>query len=251
MVNVMPNGWFNYPGTKTTDMIPVAAANLPDGKILSWSAKDRYNFGGDDGRTYTSLFDPTNFSFSTTLVTNTGHDMFCPGIANIGNGEVVISGGSSSGKTTIYNPANNTFRVGAEMKTPRGYHSMATLSDGRVFTVGGSWSGGIFNKKAEVWSEATGWVTLQNVDADLTVRQGAPDPAGIYRDDNHAWLWAAPNNRVFQAGPGTNMHWITTTGQGSVTDAGVRGNDAYAMNGNSVMYDAGKILTIGQCYPNR
>ena len=238
----------------TTDMIPVACANLPDGRILSWSAYARYHFGPDteNGSTYTSIFDPTNNSFATTLVANTGHDMFCPGITNMGNGEIVITGGSSSAKTTIYNPANNTFRVGGRMNTPRGYHASVTLTDGRAFTIGGSWSGGRFNKKAEVWTASTGWTTLQNVDSDLTVRQGAPDPDGIYRDDNHAWLWAAPNNRVFQAGPGTNMHWITTTGQGSVTDAGVRGNDTYAMNGNSVMYDRGKILTLGgaQSYNN-
>jgi len=52
-----------------------------------------------------------------------------------------------------------------------------------------------------------------------------------------------PDGKVFQAGPGTNMHIIGTNGAGSVTNAGNRGNDRYAMNGNSVMYDIGKILT--------
>ena len=229
----------------TGDMIPVASANLPNGDILSWSAYSRFDFGGDNGRTYTSIFDISNNSFNTTLIANTGHDMFCPGIANIKGGEIVITGGSSSAKTTIYNPANNTFRAGDEMNVPRGYHAMCTLDDGRVFTLGGSWSGGRFNKDAEVWSEETGWYTLGNVNSDITVRQGAPDPDGIYRDDNHAWIFAAPGGRVFQAGPGTNMHWISTIGQGEVLDAGRRGNDNYAMNGNAVMYDIGKILTTG------
>lgn len=229
----------------TADMIPVACANLPNGNILAWSAKDRYSFGGDDGKTYTSIFNVSNNTFNTKLIENTGHDMFCPGIANIGSGEVVITGGSSSAKTTIYNPANNTFRAATEMNTPRGYHAMCTLDDGRVFTVGGSWSGGKFNKNAEVWSNENGWFSLSNVNSNITVRQGAPDPSGIYRDDNHAWIFAAPGGRVFQAGPGTNMHWINTTGQGSVIDAGNRGDDAYAMNGNAVMYDKGKILKTG------
>jgi hypothetical protein len=34
------------------------------------------------------------------------------------------------------------------------------LSDGRVFTIGGSWNGGIFIKNAEIWSEAAGWTLL-------------------------------------------------------------------------------------------
>lgn len=237
----------------TADMVPVAATNLPDGKILSWSAYDAYRFGSDRGQTYTSIFDPSTNQFSSTLITHTDHDMFCPGIANIGNGEIVITGGTSSDKTTIFNPSSNSFRSGPLMNTARGYHTMTTLSDGRVFTLGGSWSGGRFNKKAEVWTEATGWVTLDNVDSEQTVRQGAPDPRGIYRDDNHAWLWAGPNGRVFQAGPGTNMHWISTSGAGDVTDVGNRGTDAYAMNGNSVMYEVGKILTSGgaQAYEDK
>ena len=31
------------------------------------------------------------------------------------------------------------------------------LSDGRVFTNGGSWNGGIGIKNGEIWSEAEGW----------------------------------------------------------------------------------------------
>jgi galactose oxidase len=41
------------------------------------------------------------------------------------------------------------------------------------------------------------------------------------------------------------MNWITTSGAGSITGAGNRGDSADAMNGNSVMYDVGRILTVG------
>lgn len=41
------------------------------------------------------------------------------------------------------------------------------------------------------------------------------------------------------------MHWITTSGNGSIQGAGSRGDDQDAMNGNAVMYDIGKILCIG------
>jgi galactose oxidase len=37
---------------------------------------------------------------------------------------------------------------------------MTLLSDGRVFTIGGSWNGGIFIKNGEIWSEAEGWKLL-------------------------------------------------------------------------------------------
>jgi galactose oxidase len=41
------------------------------------------------------------------------------------------------------------------------------------------------------------------------------------------------------------MHWITTAGNGSITPSVQRGDDTDAMNGNAVMYDIGKILTLG------
>ena len=49
---------------------------------------------------------------------------------------------------------------------------------------------------------------------------------------------------VFHAGPSTDMHWLTGLGgAGNAVGAGSRGPTA--MNGNAVMYEAGKILTVG------
>jgi galactose oxidase len=50
---------------------------------------------------------------------------------------------------------------------------------------------------------------------------------------------------VFQAGPSKAMNWYDTAGSGGTTPAGLRGDDQDAMNGNAVMYDVGKILTVG------
>ena len=41
------------------------------------------------------------------------------------------------------------------------------------------------------------------------------------------------------------MNWISTTGDGSITSAGLRADSQDAMNGDAVMYDVGKILTVG------
>ena len=41
------------------------------------------------------------------------------------------------------------------------------------------------------------------------------------------------------------MHWITTAGNGSLMPSVLRGDDDDAMNGMAVMYDIGKILTLG------
>ncbi|WCI08742.1 hypothetical protein PJ267_01020 [Arthrobacter sp. OVS8] len=117
-----------------------------------------------------------------------------------------------------------------------------TTSTGEVFTIGGSWSGGSSSKHGEVWSAEGGWRLLPDVPVDSTM---TADPRGAYRADNHTWLFAASGGRVFQAGPSRQMNWISTTGNGSITSAGNRSDSADAMNGDAVMYDVGKILTVG------
>ena len=224
-------------------LIPVAAANLPNGKVLMWSAFDRFSFGGDNGRTYTAIYDPVRGTSSELLVSNTGHDMFCPGTANLADGRLLVAGGSSSSRTSLYDPVANSWTASGPMNLPRGYQGAATLSTGEVFTIGGSYSGALGDKDAEVWSPATGaWRRLLAVFDDFILTR---DTRGIYRSDNHAWLFAAGQGRVFHAGPSKQMHWIRTDGSGQVIPAGERGSDGDAMNGSATMYDIGKILTLG------
>jgi galactose oxidase len=224
-------------------LVPVAAANLPDGQVLMWSAYQRLSFGGDNGRTYTLTYDPSTGVASEVLVSNTGHDMFCPGIANLADGRIHVTGGSSSSKTSIYDPATGTWSASSLMNIARGYQGSVALSSGDVFTIGGSWNGGRGNKDGEVWSAAFGsWRRVGALWDDYIL---TADAAGVYRADNHSWLFAASDGRVFHAGPSRGMHWFDTNGGGAVTSAGNRGNDADAMNGNAVMFGIDTLLTLG------
>jgi galactose oxidase len=222
-------------------VIPVAVVPLPNGKVLAWSSGTPDTFPSP-GKTYTSIVDPETRVVSQRIVNETGHDMFCPGISILPDGRVLITGGDDTQKTSIYDPANNAWTNGAQMTMGRGYQSTTTLSDGRVFNIGGSWSGPIGGKNGEIWSPTTGWTALP----------GAPvapmltaDAGGVYRADNHAWLFGWSNGTVLQAGPSKAMNWYGTAGTGSTWAAGQRGTDGDAMNGNAVMYDTGKILTLG------
>jgi len=227
---------------QTLNLVPAAAANLPDGRVVFWSAYNRMTFGGDAGKTYTSVYDPVTGTASETLVSETGHDMFCPGIANLPDGRLHVTGGSSSSKTSLYNPATNTWSAAAPMNVARGYQGAVTLSSGEVFTIGGSWSGGTGGKVGEAWSSATGWRRLDNL---TTPSIETNDAQGVYRADNHAWLFADTDGRVFHAGPSRQMNWFDTRGAGTATPAGLRADDAHAMNGNAVLYDVRKLLVVG------
>ncbi len=226
---------------------PIAVANLPNGNLLMWSAYQEYSYEGDIGgatsKTYYGIFNPTSETASEALETNPGADMFCPGIALLPNGNILVNGGSSSPRTTIYNISSGTWSASGNMNLPRGYEADTLLSTGGVYTMGGSWSGGQEYRNGEAWSGTSGtWSILSNTPDDGAV---GPDPQGIYRGDNHMWLFAQSNGMVFQAGPSSQMNWISTSGAGSITSAGNRGNDQYSINGNAVLYDIGKILKVG------
>ncbi|KAK4107625.1 copper radical oxidase [Canariomyces notabilis] len=238
-------------------LVPVAAAVLPQsGKVLLWSADKPTVFSNGTSLTVMAIYDPLTGHISPRNMSMTNHNMFCPGVSLDGLGRPIITGGSSPNQTSIYSPQQDTWLTGPPLQIGRGYHAQATLSDGRIFTIGGSWSGSIGQKNGEVLN-----LNL-NLNHDLNPWQWSPlpgsvvapmltnDTLGIFASDNHAWLVAWKNASVFQAGPSPSMNWYGTIGQGDHAPAGLRGtanmNDAQ-MNGNFVLYDAaqGKILTLG------
>jgi len=241
-----------WAGPYKMPLVASAAANLPDGRILTWAAYAKLKFHYGDvgiGKTYTSVFDPKTNRSSEGLVSNTEHDMFCPGTALLEDGRVMVTGGSSDQQTSIYDPASGDWSKGPKMNIPRAYHSMTPLADGSIFTLGGSWG---FdknpdtprpgNKNGEVWKQDIGWTNKPNIRGN---QLSTDDKKGVFRGDNHMWMFTAPNGLVFHAGPAKQMNWIDTAGAGSVTRSIRRGNDADSMDGNAVMFDIGKILTLG------
>ena len=134
---------------------------------------------------------------------------------------------------------------GPNLVQGRGYQGQATLSNGKTWTIGGSWSGAQGGKNGEMYDPATNiWSALPGC---VVAPMLTADAQGVYRADNHGWFFGWKNATVFQAGPSAAMNWYGTSGTGSQSAAGNRGNDPDAMNGNAIMYDAvnGKILTVG------
>jgi galactose oxidase len=231
-------------------LIPVAAALLPNGKVLTWSAYKMDTYTGTDGiRTMTATFDPATGVVTQREVTETGHDMFCPGLSVLADGRVIVTGGNNNQKTSIYDPATDAWTDGGNMTVGRGYQASVTLGSGKVFTIGGSWSGPVGgtgdnpHKNGEVWSADSGWHALPGADV-VPMLTADNNNLGDYRKDNHAWLFAWKGDKVLQAGPSKAMNWYSVDGNGSVSPAGTR-SDGDDMNGSAVMFDTGKILTLG------
>ncbi|MFI1284255.1 discoidin domain-containing protein [Streptomyces sp. NPDC020858] len=224
-------------------LVPVATAALPGDKLLAWSAYAVDRFGGSNGYTQTAILDLKTGKVTQRRIDNTGHDMFCPGIAMLADGRVLVTGGSNAEKASIYDPATDEWSATTSMNIARGYQAMTLLSTGEAFVLGGSWSGAAGDKAGEVWSPDTRtWRSLPGVPATPAL---TADPAGPYRADNHMWLHATSGGKVLQLGPSKQMNWISTSGQGAITPAGPRADSQDAMTGNAVAYDIGKLLTLG------
>jgi galactose oxidase len=228
-------------------IIPVAAYIIPEypesHRMMVFSAFSPNSFGGDRGLTQFAEYDYRTGAISERQVVETKHDMFCPGMSSLADGRLVITGGSNAERTSIYNPESNTFTQGVNMQIARGYQSSTILSNGKVFTIGGSWSGALGGKTGEIYDPATNlWTLLPGAAVEPMLTK---DHEGIFREDNHAWLFAWRNGSVFQAGPSKAMNWYYTDGGGGVTPAGIRDSINDAMCGVNVMYDVGKIFSAG------
>ena len=235
------------------DMVPVSVSNLPNGKLLMWSADHATEFHDDAGaeaHTMTAMYDPVTKQSTTTTLGHAHHNMFCPGISNLADGRILVTGGISNTSTSIYDPKTDRWSMAEDMNFGRGYQGAVTLSNGASFLMGGSWSGGIANTKpAELWTAESGWCTLPNIPVDQILLDGVVGPENHYRQDNHAWLWPAPNGKVFHAGPSSKMHWIDPVPGAAYPIPGTnpipRGTDDYAIEGTTVMYDVGKLFKVG------
>ena len=169
--------------TTTVDfpLVPAAAAVLANGKVLTWSSFSPNTFSGSPGTgfTVTATYDPVAGVVSQRTVTNTQHDMFCPGLSMDATGRPVVTGGNDASKTSIYSPSADAWTAGPSMQLARGYQASATLSDGRTFVIGGSWSGGEGGKNGEIYDPtANTWSLLSGcpVAPMLTA-----DTQGVYR----------------------------------------------------------------------
>ncbi|KAF3039072.1 hypothetical protein E8E11_003957 [Didymella keratinophila] len=212
-------------------VIPVAAYIVPEfpasSRMMVFSSWGAGVFGGASGRTQFADYNFNTGAVSARTVANTQHDMFCPGISALEDGRVLIQGGSNAKKKSFYNPSTNTFTTAPDLIMARGYQTSTTLSDGR--------DGEVFNPKSNSWKALPG---AKNRPLLTT------DHEGIWREDNHAWLFGWKNGSIFQAGPSKAMNWYSADGDGAVVAAGTRDTDD-AMCGVWVMYEPGKILTAG------
>ena len=104
-------------------------------QVLVWSGGAVDHFvGGDAGQTWYAVFNPNSNSVGALQTVNLNHDMFCPGIAQQADGDLMIVGGSAggdgAGSTSTW--TGGAFTQSPTLNIPRGYNSAVTLANGNV-----------------------------------------------------------------------------------------------------------------------
>jgi hypothetical protein len=104
-------------------------------QVVVWSGSQVDDFvAGTPGDTFFAVYDTVTNTVGPLQQVNTDHDMFCPGIATLPNGQVIVVAGSSGGdgaaSSSFFNGA--TFVAGPKLNIPRGYNSAVTLANGKV-----------------------------------------------------------------------------------------------------------------------
>ena len=141
-----------------TPHIPVSAANLPDGRLLTFASNQRTSFPSGPEFTYAAVWNPTTGAF--TEINNPRHDMFCGSLVMLPDGRVHVAGGrNTTVLSSIFDWRNNTWSALPNMNDPRWYNAAVALTDGEVVTFSGS--GG--SNTGERWNTATGWRRLTGI----------------------------------------------------------------------------------------
>ena len=78
--------------------IPVTAANLPDGRILTYSSNQKTAFPAGPEFTYAATWNPANNAFLER--NHPSHDMFCGHLSTLEDGRIFVNGGRSHTKVT-------------------------------------------------------------------------------------------------------------------------------------------------------
>ena len=223
--------------------IAVSAANLPDGRVLTWSGSERETWPTTE-QTYSATWDPATNEFIEVF--HEGHNMFCAHLAMLEDGRVFVNGGrnqTNSPWTSLFDYRDNGWVQIENMASGgRWYPTTVALADGDVFTAIGTAS---LAQYPERWDAGSGWQIQNGINFNDMVLDDY-FTSGTH-GESRWWplLHVAPNGKLFHSGPTPKMHYIDTTGNGSYAQEGGEFTDFYHKHGTTIMYDEGKLLTAG------
>ncbi|MEM9532463.1 MAG: galactose oxidase-like domain-containing protein [Pseudomonadota bacterium] len=223
--------------------VAVSAANLPDGRVLTWSGSERETWPSTE-QTYSGTWNPQTNEF--VEVFHDGHNMFCAHLAMAEDGRVFVNGGRNtvnSPWTSLFDYRNDSWEQIENMPAGgRWYPTTLALADGDMFTAIGTATN---QRNPERWDPVSGWQVQPGIDFNDMVLDDYFSSGS--HGESRWWplLHVAPNGKIFHSGPTPQMHWINPTGSGDYETVAGGVDDFYHKHGTTIMYDEGQLLTAG------
>ena len=199
---------------------PVHVALMYNGKVLvvSGSGNDPSNHN-----LRAAVWDP---AAGTITVQTVAWDMFCNGMVVLPDGRPFINGGTvqydpfyGSAKSSVFDPATNTFTDVQNMAHGRWYPTVTTLGDGRIMTFSGLTETGGTDTAVEIYTVGTGWSSQYTAS---------------WTPPLYPRMHLLPNGKVFYSGSGTTSRLFDPSAHtwSSVATTIYSGNRTY---GSSVL----------------
>jgi NPCBM/NEW2 domain/Domain of unknown function (DUF1929) len=246
--------------------IAVHTAILPSRKVLTWFSQDtdgslRDDTGVAHSSTKAWLWNPDDSKF--TEVFHSGTDLFCAGAATDFEGNLIVAGGNLGGRRgsrdiNKFDANSNQWSKIGTMNTGRWYPTVKALPNRELLAIGGNSETvplvaanppadpGPINFIPDVIRSDGSVRRLTNASSDENVNPNGPAWSSHNEEEHYyPWVFAAPNGKVFYAGPRNRTVWLDTAGAGTWSNGVGAANGQYRKYGSSVMYDIGKILILG------
>jgi hypothetical protein len=222
-------------------LIAIHAVMTPQGNIFTWGTDE----AGVQGAQFSyDLWNPeqgTSAASHNTLSNTLGVDSFCSAAVMLPeSGDILMSGGdarpqgatnSGINSAPIFDTGNNTLSSAMDMNAERWYPTSITLPNGEILLNGGRDGQNRTVATPEIYSPSSNsWRSLLGIN---TASYGYWYPRN----------WIIPDGRVFGI-QNKSMYYLSTTGNGSLQDAGDLPNVSFGNTSTQVMYEPGKILQV-------
>jgi len=179
---------------------PVHVALMHNGKVLVVSGSGNYPANLTANNLKVAVWDPKT---ATINVQSVAWDMFCNGMVVLPDGRPFVNGGTlqydpfhGQPKSSVFDPATNTFADVQNMAHGRWYPTVTTLGDGRVMTLSGLDESGNTNTAVEIYTVGSGW---------------SPQYSASWTPPLYPRMHLLPNGNVFYSGATTQSRTFNTS----------------------------------------
>ena len=234
------------PSEASNAVIPALAAGGEWSPVLSWPFEAIHLFQLTNGNVLgmdgwanpqpTYEWNPSTQEFTSSTAPAA---IFCSGLAQLPNGNVMTVGGyglPTTGQlgltnTAVFNPQTGQWSSLASMHAPRWYPSVTELANGKYVAISGN------STNATTWADtpevydpsANTWTALSHVSTPQV------------HEEEYPFSFLSPNGEVFTIGPSEDVSYDLNVANETWTSVGSSG----ITNGSAVMYRPGKILYTG------